>query len=38
MCRHNLTDQKWAVTEPLLPQSSRGVPRADDRWVINGIL
>jgi transposase len=38
MRRHELTDQEWAVIEPLLPQNSRGVPRVDDRRVINGIL
>ena len=38
MRRHELTDEEWAVIEPLLPQNSRGVPRVDDRRVINGIL
>jgi transposase len=33
-----LTDYEWAVIEPLLPRNSRGVPRVDDRQVINGIL
>lgn len=36
--RFDLTDHEWSVLEPLLPRKSRGVPRADDRRVINGIL
>ena len=35
---HELSDEKWAIIESLLPQKSRGVPRVDDRRVINGIL
>ena len=27
MRHHELTDQEWAVIEPLLPQNSRGVAR-----------
>jgi transposase len=38
MRRHELSDQEWAVIEPLLPQNSRGIARVDDRRVINGIL
>ncbi len=38
MRRHELTDHEWAVIQPLLPRKSRGVPRVDDRRVINGIL
>lgn len=38
MCRHDLSDEEWAVIEPLLPRDTRGVPRVDDRRVINGIL
>ncbi|SDY00067.1 Transposase [Albimonas donghaensis] len=38
MRRHELTDREWAIIQPLLPQKSRGVPRVDDRRVINGIL
>ena len=38
MDRHDLTDAEWAVIGPLLPTKVRGVPRVDDRWVINGIL
>ena len=36
--RYELTDQEWAIIEPRLPNKSRGVPRIDDRWVLNGIL
>jgi transposase len=37
--RHELTDEQWAVLEPLLPVSgARGRPRVDDRRVINGML
>ena len=35
--RHALTDEEWAVIEPLLPQKSRGVERVDDRRVLGGI-
>lgn len=38
MRRHELTDEEWEIIEPLLPRNSRGVPRVDDRRVINGIL
>ena len=38
MRRHELTDEEWAVIQPLLPNKPRGVPRVDDRRVINGIL
>ena len=38
MNRHDLTDFEWSVIEPLLPQKSRGVPRVDDRRVLNGIF
>ena len=38
MDRHDLTDAEWAIIQPLLPTKVRGVPRVDDRRVINGIL
>ena len=36
--RFDLTDFEWAIIEPLLPNKPRGVPRVDDRRVLNGIL
>ena len=38
MGRYDLTDFEWGVIEPVLPQKSRGVPRFDDRRVLNGIF
>ena len=37
MRRYELTDFEWSIMEPLLPNKPRGVPRADDRKVLNGI-
>lgn len=36
--RFDLTDFEWSIVQPLLPNKPRGVPRVDDRRVINGIL
>ncbi|WP_155804603.1 IS5 family transposase, partial [Magnetospirillum fulvum] len=36
--RYELTDYEWSIIQPLLPNKSRGVPRVDDRKVLNGIL
>src|SRR3982074_3551717 len=38
MARFDLSDQEWAVITPLLPNKPRGVPRQDDRRVLNGIF
>jgi transposase len=38
MSRYNLTDFEWRVIAPLLPNKPRGVPRVDDRRVLNGIF
>ena len=38
MSRYDLTDFEWRVVEPLLPNKPRGVPRVDDRRVLNGIF
>lgn len=32
------TDFEWSVIQPLLPNKPRGVPRVDDRRVLNGIF
>lgn len=36
--RYELTDREWGIIEPLLPNKPRGVPRVDDRRMLNGIL
>ena len=36
--RYDLTDFEWSVIQPLLPNKPRGVPRANDRRVLNGIF
>lgn len=33
-----MTEFEWGVIEPLLPNKPRGVPRVDDRRVLNGIF
>ncbi len=38
MARFDLTDFEWSVIQPLLPHKPRGVPRVDDRRVLNGIF
>ena len=38
MARFDLTDFEWCVIQPLLPTKVRGVKRADDRKVLNGIF
>ena len=39
MKNRDLTDEQWALIQPLLPPPhKRGRPRADDRQVLNGIL
>ena len=35
MSRYDLTDFKWRVIKPLLPNKPRGVPRVDGRRVPN---
>jgi transposase len=35
---YELTDFEWRVIAPLLPNKPRGVPRVDDRRVLNGIF
>lgn len=36
--RYELTDFEWSIIAPLLPNKPRGVPRVDDRKVLNGIF
>ncbi len=35
--RYELTDFEWAATRSLLPNKPCGIPRVDDRRVLNGI-
>ena len=34
--RYELTDFEWTAIRPVLPNKSRGVPRVNDRRVLNG--
>src|SRR3546814_7884388 len=36
--RYDLGDFEWSVIDAVLPRKSRGVPRVDDRRVLNGIF
>jgi transposase len=36
--RYELTDCEWAAIKPMLPNKPRGVPRVNDRRVLNGIF
>lgn len=36
--RYELTDREWPIIALLQPNKPRGVPRVDDRRVLNGIL
>ena len=36
--RYELNDYEWSVIQPMLPNKPRGVPRVDDRRVLNGIF
>ena len=41
MSRHDISDEKWAIIEPLLAKNStetRGRKRKDDRLMFNSIL
>ena len=38
MKRYDLSEFEWSVIEPLLPNKPRGVPRVDDRRVLNRIM
>jgi transposase len=36
--RYELTDEEWTAIKPMLPNKPRGVPRVNDRRVLNGIF
>ncbi len=36
--RYELSDKEWSIIRPMLPTKPRGVPRVDDRRVLNGIF
>ncbi|WYJ39790.1 transposase [Bradyrhizobium sp. 2S1] len=36
--RYELADYEWTAIRPMLPNKPRGVPRVNDRRVLNGIL
>jgi transposase len=36
--RYELSDYEWSVIRPMLPNKPRGIPRVDDRRVLNGIF
>ena len=33
-----ITDNEWTAINPMLPNKPRGVPRLNDRRVLNGIF
>ena len=36
--RYELSDPEWGVIGPMLPNKPRGIPRVDDRRILNGIF
>jgi hypothetical protein len=36
--RHEFTEQQWTAINPMLPNKPCGVPRVNDRRVLNGIF
>jgi transposase len=36
--RYELTNYEWAAIKPFLPNKPRGVPRVNDRRVLDGIF
>jgi transposase len=36
--RYDLNDGEWSVIKSILPNKQRGIPRVDDRRVLNGIF
>ena len=37
-CGYEFSDYEWSVIRPMLPNKPRGVPRVDDRRILNGIF
>ena len=36
--RYELADYEWVAIKPMLPNKPRGIPRLNDRRVLNGIF
>jgi transposase len=36
--RYALSDEEWTAIKPMLPNKPRGVPRMNDRCVLDGIF
>lgn len=36
--RYELSDHEWTAIKPMLPNKPRGVPRVNDRRVLDGIF
>ncbi len=36
--RYELSDKEWGIIRAVLPTKPRGVPRVDDRRILNGIF
>ena len=36
--RYELSDKEWGIIRAVLPTKPRGVPRVDDRCILNGIF
>jgi transposase len=36
--RYELSDEEWTAIKPMLPNKPLGVPRVNDRRVLNGIF
>jgi transposase len=36
--RYELTEYEWAAIKPMLPNKPHGVPRVNDRRILNGIF
>jgi transposase len=36
--RHELSDEEWLTIKPMLPSKTLGVPRVNDRRILNGIF